>query len=137
MKKRFLILVAAVCICCPKEVIAEENLCDGELHELDISFYNDNKQPCSTGLMPRVGVAAFDPAYYGYVAYIQFEDGSTMFVEILDTGGKKVRSGKRLDVWVDCSDQEAMELGVKKAKVQILKGDGKWYEQSYFGRSTN
>lgn len=80
------------------------------------------------GSQTRIGIAASKPEWIGKTAVVYLDDNGERgellgFYEIKDTGGKSVRSGKVLDIWLPTYN-ECKQFGRKKVLVAIVDGVG-------------
>ena len=93
-----------------------------DLGDFTLTFYTHTSNRTKTGVYPKIKrTIAVDPKIIplGSVLYVE---GYGVFIAE-DTGGKI--KGQRLDIFVN-TKQEAVNLGVKKARVYLIKGV-KWF----------
>ena len=80
------------------------------------------------GSRPHYGICASKPEWIGLTAAVYLDDDGELgdflgYFEIKDTGGKAVRNGKVLDIYLD-SYEECIQFGRKDVWVVLLKGVG-------------
>ena len=83
-----------------------------------LTFYTHTGNRTSSGVYPKAGrTVAVDTNYIPHGTVLYIEGVGLRIAE--DTGGDI--KGNRLDVFVD-TKEEAIQKGVKKAKVHVIKG---------------
>lgn len=80
------------------------------------------------GSHTRRGIAASKPEWIGLTAAVYMNDNGEPgeflgYYEIKDTGGKNVKNGKVLDIWLP-TEEECKQFGYKKVLVVLVKGVG-------------
>lgn len=77
----------------------------------------------ATGCHTREGICAGKREWLGKTAIIYYEDEVLGIYEVKDCGGRAIREGRRLDIWLP-TENECFEFGIKKCKVQIIDAEG-------------
>lgn len=86
------------------------------------------KGKTASGTPVRVGICASKPEYIGKVAAIYKKDKHGCIGDFLgyylieDTGGKNIKSGKVIDIWLP-SYSEARKFGNPKVYVKIIEAE--------------
>ena len=89
-----------------------------DLGEFTLTFYTHTGNRTKTGVYPKIQrTIAVDSKIIPLGSVLYVEDYGVFIAE--DTGGKI--KGQRLDIFVN-TKQEAVNLGVKKARVYLIKG---------------
>lgn len=80
------------------------------------------------GSYTRKGICAAKPEWIGLTAAIYLNDNGQPgkflgYYEIKDTGGRSIRNGKVIDIWLPTYD-ECITFGKKSVLVVLIKGVG-------------
>lgn len=82
----------------------------------------------ASGSHTRRGICAAKPEWIGLTAMIYKDNNGELgeflgYYEVKDTGGRAIRSGKVIDIWLPTED-ECKQFGNKKVLVVLVKGCG-------------
>lgn len=108
--------------------VHEEDFVQLEYFEVEATAYFQG-EVCSTGALPRWGICAGKPEWYGkIIALYESENGKPGefigYFECLDTGPvDTVRAGKVIDIY-NPDEAWCWEFGRKKVIAYIIEGDG-------------
>lgn len=99
-----------------------------ELHKMTLTCYYPTGNRTCTGIVPYYGIVASKKEWLGKTAIVYKRDvesdaiGELIGVyEIQDTGGKSVRNGYVLDVFIE---DESQMIPTQKIYVQIVDSEG-------------
>lgn len=121
--KRFLTLGLLLTVLMTTTVKAETI----ELHKMTLTCYYPTGNKTCSGIEPYYGIAASKKEWIGKTAivYERKENGNIGdFIgtyEIQDTGGKNVRNGYVLDIFIE---NESQMIPTQKIYVQIVDSEG-------------
>lgn len=81
----------------------------------------------ATGTQTREGIAAGPPEWYGRKVYVYLDNDGELgplygSYVVEDTGGKPIRTGKVLDIWMPTREQ-CMNFGNRKVYIILSKED--------------
>lgn len=95
-----------------------------EMIRADVTFYC-LEGTTADGSEVREGICASKPEYIGLTACIYTKDDEFLGIyEIKDTGGKDVKSGKVVDIWLP-TYEECIEAGrYKNCKIFLIDAKG-------------
>lgn len=95
----------------------------GDPMEIELSAYCIDGITAS-GKHTRTGIVAGKKEWIGKTVVLYDADLRFIgFFEVLDTGGKKIRDGECIDIWMPTYD-ECIEFGRQKGYYQLLDSKG-------------
>lgn len=107
--------------------VREEDFEQLEYFEVEATAYCDG-EICCKGELPRIGICAGKPEWYGKVIAL-YENNNGLpgefigYFECLDTGGNDVSSGRVIDIY-NPSREWCEQFGRKKVIAYIIEGEG-------------
>lgn len=119
-----MVLITSIFALCMHAMTVQAN--DGYMH-MEATAYCVGTTRCDGGTV-REGIAAGKPEWYGMVAMVYKDDNGQLgeflgYYEILDTGGKDIKSGRVIDIYMNDYD-DCIQFGRKKVIVKLVDGEG-------------
>ncbi len=107
--------------------VHEEDFVQPTYFEVEATAYCDG-EVCCRGEIPRMGICAGKPEWYGNVIAL-YENKNGLpgefigYFECLDTGGQSIREGKVIDIY-NPSREWCLNFGRKNCIAIIIEGEG-------------
>lgn len=107
--------------------VHEEDFVQPTYFEVEATAYCDG-EVCCRGEIPRMGICAGKPEWYGKVIALYKNNNGIPgefigYFECLDTGGQPIKNGKVIDIY-NPSREQCMEFGRQKVIAIIIEGEG-------------
>ena len=98
-----------------------------EYFEVEATAYCDG-EVCCRGEIPRWGICAGKPEWYGKIIALYESDNGKIgefigYFECLDTGSEQIKNGEVIDIFNPSRDW-CLQFGRKKVIVYIIEGRG-------------
>lgn len=95
--------------------------------EVEATAYCDG-EVCCRGEIPRWGICAGKPEWYGNIIALYESDNGKIgefigYFECLDTGGERIKNGEVIDIF-NPSREWCLQFGRKKVIAYIIEGEG-------------
>lgn len=125
----FLVSLMGLCATASQEdyEVEEADFEQPEYFEIEATAYCDG-EVCSTGALPRWGICAGKPEWYGKIIALYESDNGKIgkfigYFECLDTGGERIKNGEVIDIF-NPSREWCKQFGRKKVIAYIIDGEG-------------
>ena len=126
-----LLLVSLMGLCATAKqeeyLVEETDFEQPEYFEVEATAYCDG-EACCRGEIPRWGICAGKPEWYGKIIALYESDNGKIgefigYFECFDTGGERIKNGEVIDIF-NPSREWCKQFGRKKVIAYIIDGEG-------------
>ena len=94
------------------------------MYQVEATAYCDSAQPTASGELVRDGICAFAPELmHKTIALYDTNKNLIRYLEVKDTGSKRIRNGEVIDIWMSDYD-DCIEWGRQKVYIEVIDAEG-------------